>query len=899
MKNIYFLLSLWLLIFLGGQRVNAQTKITTGNKYVSPLGNDVLNNGSKVSPFKSIKFALSKIKAGDTLYVREGNYHEELHVNGIKASSGAPVVIVNYNNERVVVDGSLSVSDLSKGGWQSDRDNIYKIKLNDRIWQLFNDGKWSMLARWPNASFQNDNAWKRELWCQGDEKRSKITTNAVGDKIGVEYDDPHGGIDLKNIGVDLDNAMVVLNVFNFFTYAKKVTEHHIGEDHFSYKAGGVQLKPVFHHYFFDSKYELIDEADEWYYNPKDSMLYYKPLTVGVPSGVKVRNIDKALSIEASENIKVVGIHFFSAGVRVSKSNYISFEDCKFDYPCFNKRTLGKTGAETGLLFDNCRHSSIINCELAYTDGLVAKFQKGSHNLVENCLLHDLDYSVAPHQGNSGFIWFRNCPNSTFRRNEVYQTGASEGVMASGNSIIELNKIHDIHPLQHDGAMVHFFMGANDSEVRNNWFYNNTKRCIRMQDGPKDVLNPRQGPGLVRNNVNFNTPDVGMMLKGDYKKAYHNLSLERIDFADTSKDPASGIHKNSKSANNATRDGVSFKAGDHKKNWDGKTTGLNLEDQVYDWINRDFRPRLESELIDQGVDIGYKYVGVKPDIGAYEWGDKNYWIPGRKLVKSSMPIPNDKGATSYSLVDLMWLPAYKAEKSDVYISTSLSEVTSATPSSLSYKGRLDCNVYHPSNLMKGTKYYWRVDGVLKGAIVKGNIWEFTAGESANIAKNTLTIDVYGKNGAKVETLSDVKVVCTGVNYNTNPLGRTVITPIEDNVYTINLSKAGYHPKSFRVNVHGNVSIKDTLEQDLTSSVSSKRSMPPKFILYPIPVNQVVNIECNTEVFTYQVISSTGVVITEQKVYSKQVRVDLSTLGAGNYFMKIETAKGVLSKQFTKR
>ena len=72
---------------------------------------------------------------------------------------------------------------------------------------------------------------------------------------------------------------------------------------------------------------------------------------------------------------------------------------------------------------------------------------------------------------------------------------------------------------------------------------------------------------------------------------------------------------------------------------------------------DFRPRKGSSLIDggkvipglnDGQDLQFnyppsfsgqnrKYVGEAPDIGAYEYGDSVYWIPGYRYPHPSFPI----------------------------------------------------------------------------------------------------------------------------------------------------------------------------------------------------------------------------------------------------------------------
>ena len=85
----------------------------------------------------------------------------------------------------------------------------------------------------------------------------------------------------------------------------------------------------------------------------------------------------------------------------------------------------------------------------------------------------------------------------------------------------------------------------------------------------------------------------------------------------------------------------------------------FENAIQDY---DFRPKKGSILIDggvvvpgindgqnQGVDLNHAplyvgqnraYIGEAPDIGAYEYGDLVYWIPGFRYSYPSVPIPSD-------------------------------------------------------------------------------------------------------------------------------------------------------------------------------------------------------------------------------------------------------------------
>ena len=71
-------------------------------------------------------------------------------------------------------------------------------------------------------------------------------------------------------------------------------------------------------------------------------------------------------------------------------------------------------------------------------------------------------------------------------------------------------------------------------------------------------------------------------------------------------------------------------------------------------NLDFRPIPNSILVDAGkmiIGLTDDYIGSAPDIGAYEHGAKNYWIPGPKETVASMPVPVDSTTTAEHLLRL--------------------------------------------------------------------------------------------------------------------------------------------------------------------------------------------------------------------------------------------------------
>ena len=150
-------------------------------------------------------------------------------------------------------------------------------------------------------------------------------------------------------------------------------------------------------------------------------------------------------------------------------------------------------------------------------------------------------------------------------------------------------------------------------------------------------------------------------------------------------------------------------------------------------NLDFRPRADAtEIIDAGVDIPSETlrcgvtipdftsdlkVGQHPDIGAYEYGAKNYWIAGFQDVKATTPIPPNGTATAKSDADLMWLPARESDMFRIYFGKS--------PKKMKLIAEQDNNIVDPGPLDPTATYSWRVDCKTPKGWTKGDVWTFRA------------------------------------------------------------------------------------------------------------------------------------------------------------------------------
>ncbi|CAM1340687.1 T9SS type A sorting domain-containing protein [Tenacibaculum amylolyticum] len=738
------------------------------NIYVSELGNDT-NTGTINQPFKTIKHAMSVLRPGDTLFLREGTYSAD-HVDW--SNKGGKFTIKNYKNEHVVIDGSVAVEDLSNSDWELHKDNIYKIQLNDSISQVFVDKEWMVLARWPNARFDDETIWDRSTsWSKGNPKLSSS---------GIQYDNPSDDHDLANSGISMKDAVAVL--YTWGTSEHIVTRHEIGDDNFSYSNPPSNYRDSRHNaYFFEGKLDLLDNETEWYFDPTDRMLYLwapgggKPKPGSVRCRTKIgtqRHAGKSsvFKFYRCKHITIKGIHFFATNIVAEQCNNILIEDCSFKYTVYNRHTLGKLrwGNYDDFYFFNNKNLEIINCVITRTGGTAINIRKGGGR-IENC---EISYIGNNLSNLKGTLTAWNAGGFIYRRNTIHTSGPPQGIIPSNNAIMELNDLSNMSLLEHDAAYFAMSQNHRNVKIRNNWVHD-TKRTSLRFDGPKHYLPPapKQRTGTVHNNVTFNQhhKSLSYMIKGDERIVFNNMCEGAIQLADYSNNPTeSGIHANSVAANNVTpvinannsQNGLNQASGRHYTNWESNRLNRNMKEQVYDWENRDFRPRRESDLYDKGTILeGYTttYKGKAPDIGPYELDDENYWIPGRQLATASAPIPKDKGITNYKIVDLMWLKAYKSSESDIYFGESRSSVESATKNSVEYKGTQSNNIFNPGKLEKDKTYYWRIDAIVGDNVVKGYTWEFTAGISTinNITDPSDLISLYPNPASSYINL-DVRV-----------------------------------------------------------------------------------------------------------------------------------------------
>ncbi|MEM9481398.1 MAG: hypothetical protein AAGA58_17245 [Verrucomicrobiota bacterium] len=690
--------------------------------HVAPSGNDNNDGLSAAAPLKTIGAAANRVLAGDTVRIHAGTYPEQITKSGLAGLPGAPITFKAHGNGPVIIDGTRSVAGIQADSWTLHGNGIYKTTLTQDIWQLFLDGEMMMEGRWPNASLDDGSIWDRDEWAHssGASTNGNLITDASGSKP-----------DLAATGVSFEGGWVVFNGGQWNTLIFQNFNHTAGTGTITYNnwnnfRGSINE----HRYFITAHLDCVDVEGEWYYDNPSNVLYFKAPGGGVPTGdLRGRVRRWGFDLNNTSHVVIQGIEFFGCSIEMTSSPDLVLEDCKFKFYNAQKRVLNSGQWSTP--FVSGLRATIRNCEFSYSDGRGFDFNNADHAIIENILMHDIDWTG----GGSSTVHMGGSQDVRISRFTMYNTGASEGLHMGSNSITELCRTGPlVGSLQQDGSPIHFNPWAyENSIIRYCWTLNHGKRGARgdVNNSGSDF----QGTNfLMHHNVARGCGEGGLSVAGDFQEVYNNSSFanNRPDIYLIEK--GSFVHANTITRNNATNfNGIANRANRHagqpppgilSNNWDAS----NVANELVDQSNFDFRPKPGSPLIDGAMHVAGitdGYVGPAPDIGAYEHGDSDYWIPGFQTAQASTAIPPDGATNQPADRDLIWLGGWEGTSYDVYFGTSETAVHAATRTSPEFRGNQSNNIFKPTPL-SNTSCYWRIDTVTPSGTEKGEVWQLRYG-----------------------------------------------------------------------------------------------------------------------------------------------------------------------------
>ena len=504
MKRFLFLLILFISVF----------NIYSADYYVSSSGTDNESCGAIGTPCQTIQYAINKLSAGDTLYIREGTYRETITITN-DGSSGNLITIQNYNNEIVTIDGTTDIT----GSWSTYNDvsGAYQLSYTGDITQLFVDDQPMVNARWPNAQFNDDSIFSHSTWAEGDEGNSSNGSLTIDTTVH----DPGT--------IDLDESIGILNIGSFKTWSVEITGHNQETDVITYNSSdlGGTYKPKHHYYFFEGKKEFIDTNNEWFHDKTNNILYLFPDDGSDPSNrsIKAKTTDYRVTFSAANYVKLKGINFFATTFQMTgNSDNNIIEECNFYFPSASQRMLGTTNGlgtpNVTSIEGSADNNHILKCLFENSEGEALRI-KGDYNTVENNYFHHIDWSVSEIEGLMVSIFFNGVEN-IFDNNTIHTTGASATVLPGERSIFSYNNITNTGLLQSDGAV---FQGTSanvsGSVVHHNYVYDTEKYAFRY-DAPGGDASSAGSYGIMHHNIADNTN--GLMIKGNNQIIAHNTII---------------------------------------------------------------------------------------------------------------------------------------------------------------------------------------------------------------------------------------------------------------------------------------------------------------------------------------------------------------------------------------
>jgi hypothetical protein len=363
-KNILSRLLL-LLALLPGSTAFSQSVL-----YVAPKGNDV-GTGTKSQPFGSIKRALTKARsiAGPvTIQLFGGTYYLKEPLVFTAADSrkaGQPLTLTGVENQKVTISGATPLKGLT---WKPFQNGIWQARVtgNLKFDQLLVNGELVRMARYPNY-----------------DPNARFLGGTAADAVSIGkaagWKSPQGGY------------IHALHRAEWGDFHYLIT----GKD----SAGALTMEGGWQnnrrgpmhaeHRFVENIFEELDQENEWFYDRKTQVLYFKP-----PKGLNLKTaifespqIAHLIEFRGSQDAPVANIHVSDLILTGTTRTFMENKEplLRSDW------TIYRGG---GVLFDGAIGCSLKNCTLTNLGGNAVFFNNFNRGCaVSGCLIYQIGASA--------------------------------------------------------------------------------------------------------------------------------------------------------------------------------------------------------------------------------------------------------------------------------------------------------------------------------------------------------------------------------------------------------------------------------------------------------------------------------------------------------------------------
>jgi hypothetical protein len=617
--------------------------------YVSPKGNNS-GSGDINAPFESIAYAMDMMIPGDSCVLRKGVYREtvEVHKSGLS--------LCNYLNEKVEITGCKLVK-TETGTFTNPNNNqsFSRVRFNEKVYQLFIDGKRMNIARCPNKTTPMLSMQDWETSTVDAAGKSKVVSMPTipsqpenywkgGYYIGVNDEKDRLATWFTGGGEISSSSGDVLHLVN--------TCYGVGTKHANGNGFGYILNCL----------NALDTEKEWYWG--NGYLYFK-----APEGMT----NKEILVEArtkvyimdikSDDVNIKGIDFKAGAIQIEGNN-AKIENCTFRYTSPFVWNAGDNGTESGARcnWGDYKNGSSGICVLgnglsmkscyvanSWFNGIVLW---GNSCNIENCIIEDVNWMGKRCSGINSYG-----EDNTIRYCTIRNTGASSIEGGNGNWIEkyairntwEHNLCENACKLVVDQGFFYVNHQSGSSPVANSeWCYNFLKNNRGPDRGEWTgthvglyVDNSSSGYKVHHNVVVYLKEGIRYNDRKEGKEAgkgvyFYNNTFYRTDRCMIYQywNPSMPAQPDAEVLveNNLGIDCGGYGERNNKKQFGKSNVEYAEKSSVKEANNFDFVLKNEK-YIDAGVlieGIGIDFKGTAPDIGAYENG-LMVWRAGSDLV----------------------------------------------------------------------------------------------------------------------------------------------------------------------------------------------------------------------------------------------------------------------------
>jgi len=336
--------------------------------YVSPAGSDS-SPGTQAQPFATVQFAVNRLYAGDTLYLRAGDYHENVTL-ARSGAANAPITLQAYPGETTTLVGVQPVA----GQWTLHAGSIYKAPWLTQPMQVFSDGHLLNEARWPNT--------------------------AIEDLAGMTYATADAGnsTSLTKAGLpplDLTGAWIrVMAGEAWVGYDRQVATDNQATGELSWNQPVNQLPELIprrgNKFFVYGRLNLLDAPGEWYWDPAAQMLYVWTQDGASPVGrVEAGVAPAVLNMSGKSYVTVNGLHARGGWFNLHNSTSCTIKNFLLYAPNWLRAYDGYSATPEFLGgIDVSGSGNLINGGLIEFAGRASIHLAGSNNTVEQVTIQD-------------------------------------------------------------------------------------------------------------------------------------------------------------------------------------------------------------------------------------------------------------------------------------------------------------------------------------------------------------------------------------------------------------------------------------------------------------------------------------------------------------------------------